>query len=482
MSSKLNPIVLERLKQWAKSPLLFVRECIEWEKGEGPTFQQAEALINFPKVKRMSIRSGHGCGKDTTAVWLSLWFVSTRPYAKVVVTAPTARQLYDVFWSELAKWFRRSKLQEEFIMQKDKFFHKSAPKEWWIRLVSPQVKASKEEQAETLAGFHGDHLLIIVDEASGVPDPMFIPLEGALTQEDNRVLLIGNMTKNTGYFYDTHFHPKIKQNWFRLHWDSRKSPIVKKETVEYFANKYGENSSVFAIRIIGDPPLEDDKAWIPLAWARQCLGNEVSVPEDEPLYLGVDVARYGEDKSVILPRRGLKIYPWYTHQGLNTIDLGGHINQIYIELDAQGIAIDEIGVGAGVTDWLQKHGHIRCFGVNVATKSSDITKYHRLRDELWAMVREKCMKGLYSFPDTPEGEELCNELASPTYKFNRHGGVQIESKAEMKARGIASPNIADALCLTEYFSHVAYRVWGRKKPSRKKSIYYHLGEYAWMVA
>jgi len=480
MSEGFDKNVLDKLASWRRSPLLFSRECIDFE----PSNQQIEALLNITKGKRLSIRSGHGTGKDTIAAILSLWFISTRAHSKVVVTAPTNRQLQDIYWSELSKWFRKSKLQEEFIMQKDKFFHKSAPKEWWIRLISPQIKATKEEQAETLAGMHADHLFIIVDESSGVPDPVYVPLEGAMTQEDNKVLLIGNMTRNSGYFYDTHFHNKIKSDWIRLHWNSEKSNIVSKDYPKYMSTKYGIDSSVYAIRVTGDPPLEDDRSFISLSWARQCLGKEIVIAEDEPLYLGVDVARYGDDKSIILPRRGLEISPWETFQGLNTITLGGHINTSYTEQEADGLAIDEIGVGAGVTDWLEKHGHIRCFGINVAEKSTDMTKYDRLRDELWCAVKDNCMKGRYSFPEGEEGEELCNELASPLYDFNAHGGIKIESKKEMKRRGIASPNIADALCLTEYFANTAHKVWAKKKPGIRDRARLYASQsnpYSWMT-
>ena len=206
----MNQWVLDRLKAWRSSPLQFVHDCVE----ATPSDQQAEGLFKFPTTKRMTIRSGHGTGKDAFASWMILWFMATRSYAKVVCTAPTNRQLGDILWSELSKWLRKSKFTDEFVIQKDKMFHKSAPKEWWCRAVSPSVKSSKEEQAETLAGFHGDHLLIVADEASGIPDPVYIPLEGALTQEDNRVLLIGNMTQNAGYFYDSHFHPTFISHLF----------------------------------------------------------------------------------------------------------------------------------------------------------------------------------------------------------------------------------------------------------------------------
>jgi len=480
----MNSRITEKLKEWQRSPLLFVKECIEVT----PSSQQAEGLIAIAKNKRVSIRSGHGTGKDALASWAILWFMSTRPYPRVVCTAPTWRQLNDVLWSELSKWLRKSILKDEFIIQKDKMFHKDAPKEWWCRAVSPSVKASKEDQAETLAGFHADHMLIICDEASGIPDPVFIPLEGAMTQEDNKVLLIGNPTKNIGYFHETQFDPKLSSSWKKLHWDSRKSTNVHPDMVNYFKLKYGEDSNVFRIRVAGEPPLDDENTLIPLSWSLQCIKDIEDTPEiaeDEPLFLGVDVARYGDDKSIILPRKGVKIYPWESYKGMNTIHFGSFINQTYSDLEAEGIAIDEIGVGAGVTDWLYKHGRTNTFGVNVARASSDKAKYDRLRDELWIRVKEKCMNGVYSFPSSTAKErelsnELCNELSSPTYDFNKQGGIVVESKRQMKARGVMSPNIADALCLTEYFSSVAHALWETKKKTKKSRRDKNSNRNSWM--
>jgi len=460
-----NPYILGKLKEWRESPLLFVVECLQAK----PSTQQAQALASFAKAKRTSIRSGHGCGKSAFASWIILWFLCTRPYAKVACTAPTARQLSDILWSELSKWLRCSILADEFVVQKDKIFHKSSPKEWWARAISPSVKAGKDEQAETLAGLHGDHLLIVCDEASGIPDPVYVPLEGALTQEDNKVLLIGNPTKNKGYFHETQFDPKVKDAWNKIHWDSRDSTNVTKEMTEYFKAKYGEFSNVFRIRVAGEPPLEDEKTLIPLYWAQQCIDSGAVADPNDPVYLGVDVARYGDDKSIILPRQGLVIKHWDQFQSMNTFTLGGFIQQKYVDEDASGIAIDEVGVGAGVTDWLIKHGHTKTFGVNVAWSSSDTTKYHRLRDELWCRVREKCMRGVYNFPFGPLGDELCDELSSPLYSFDNNNAIQVESKSDMKKRGVMSPNIADALCLTEYFEGVATQLFAKNEKNKKKN-------------
>jgi len=213
----MSEFIKNKLKVWRDDPLLFVHDCIQVT----PSKQQHELLVNFAKHKRTTIRSGHGTGKDGSASWIIIWFLVTRLNAKVICTAPTARQLSDILWSEISKWLRQSSVADEFVIQKDKIYCKHNPKEWWARAVSVSAKSSKDEQAETLAGFHGDHMLIVCDEASGIPDPVYIPLEGAMTQEDNKCLMIGNMTKTRGYFYDTHFHSELKKNWYRLHWDSR---------------------------------------------------------------------------------------------------------------------------------------------------------------------------------------------------------------------------------------------------------------------
>jgi len=472
----MNEGILKKLREWRNSPLQFVTECV----GATPSKQQIEGLKALPKSKRLSIRSGHGTGKDAFAAWAALWFMSTRTYPKVPCTAPTARQLSDVLWSEMSKWLRQSKVVDEFVIQKDKIFHRDAPKEWWMRAISPSVKATKEEQAETLAGLHADHMFIIVDESSGVHDPVYIPLEGAMTQEDNRVLLIGNMTKNTGYFFNTHFHPTMSQKWTRLHWDSRESELVTKDMIDYFRDNYGEDSNVFKIRVEGNPPVDDEMTFIPLSWAIQCVGNTIEVDPEWPLYLSVDVARYGEDDSIILPRRGMKISRWDRFHGNHTLDLSHHVVRNFVDMEASGVVVDEIGVGGGVIDWLQHDPRglgQKAIGLNSQDASSDKMKWHRLRDELWDRVRNHLMHCRFDLPDENVkmfgkdwniGHLLANELAAPRYKLDVNGAIQIESKLDMKARGIKSPNIADALVMSEYFNNVAFALWGERQKRQEE--------------
>jgi len=493
----LDPLVMQKLREWRKSTLLFATEAIP---GFVPSEQQVDLFKAMDSgAKRITIRSGHGTGKDTGASICILHFLTTRPYAKVVCTAPTARQLNDILWSELSKWMRQSVVADEFVIQNDKIFCKESPKEWWARAVSTNARASKEEQAETLAGFHGDHLLIVVDEASGVPDPTFIPLEGALTQEDNKTLLIGNMTKSAGYFYDSHFHKEISKAWLKLHWNSEESTNVDPAYPLYMANKYGRDSDVYRIRVLGDPPVESGDTLIPLSWGIQCVGNKLDEDPENPLYISVDVARYGEDSSVVLPRRGPIILPWQSYKGINTISLAQHALVDYQEMEADGICVDVIGVGAGVVDWLERKKVPGLVEVNVAEKSSDDKKFRRLRDELWWAVRENCAKARYSFPDVKPpgeteslGEQLANELASVRYEYIGSQLV-VESKKSLKLRGIASPNIADALCISEDMYSLAHMLWPSKSKKMKKleesrrfSPAYRQqesipGQYDWMV-
>lgn len=489
----LNPHVLSKLANWRRDPVLFVREAIRAE----PSNQQLDLLSNFTKCKRHTVRSGHGTGKDACASWLIIWFMSVFPYAKVMCTAPTAHQLDDILWSELSKWLRRSILAEEFVIQKQKIFHKEAPKEWWARAVSVKANASEDEQAETLAGRHGDNLFIVVDEASGVPDPVYIPLAGAMTQENNRCLLIGNMTKNVGEFHNTHYHPNAKEQWKQYHWDSRESTNVSEDMITYFRDRFGEDSNVFRIRVMGEPPSDSLNTFIPLSWSMQCVGNEISVDPTWPTTLGVDVARDGEDLTIIVPKQGNLISPWSRYQGLITPQVGMEVVRAFSDFNASLVAVDGIGLGAGVVDWLQYDprglGPLTTLEVKSSTSSSDPTRWRRLRDELWDRVRTKCMKKEYSFPnievklngiDVNLGQELANELASPHYETSPNGALVVESKEKMRARGVASPNIADALCMAEFcdtYAFQRYTAEERRKRRRQNTSRRPRTRNSWMA-
>jgi hypothetical protein len=464
----LNPLYVSKLREWRDNPVQFVEECI----GAKPSEQQKELLMSLvnPKRKKYTARSGHGCGKDAFASWAILWFMVTRPFPKIVCVAPTKHQLRDILWAEIHKWLRQSKVKDEFKWNSERIHHINHKEEWFAVALSVNAKASPEEQAETLAGHHATHQLIVVDEASGVPDPVYLPLEGALTSQDNKVILIGNMTKNTGYFFDTHFHPEFKNAWEKFHWSSEDSTNVATDYVDYMKTKYGVDSNVYRIRVLGEPPLEgtDGQVVIPFHWANQCIGNEVHIPEDALKIIGVDVAGRGGDKSVVMPRRGMEILPYHEYDKVNHCDLGEFIKVTASLEKASGIGIDENGIGFGVTDWLiryyEKINPKMVKGVNVTRESFKVSPvtgkklFYQLRDDLWWKMRERCMNSQYSFPDNEQGRTLVNELSLPHYDINPSTGViKVESKKSFRGRAmrdgrkILSPDHAEALLMTEVF-------------------------------
>jgi phage terminase large subunit len=185
--------------------------------------------------------------------------------------------------------------------------------------------------------------------------------------------------------------------------------------------------------------------------------------------------------SDLLPRRGNKIYPWDQYKEMHTMLLANKIVATFHDLEAHSVGVDSIGVGGGVIDWLQHDprglGVKQAFGVNVAEAATDNRKHHRLRDMLWDKVRLNCMTSKYSFPDSIVrrngvdinlGHELANELSSVRYNSDRNGAIQIESKREMKSRGVSSPNIADALCISEYINPMSMALWGRSAKAKER--------------
>lgn len=475
LHTELNSKLENKLHEWSNNILLFVHECLKAQ----PTEQQIEGLLSFQHNQRTSIRSGHGTGKDTTAAWCILWMLMTKLDPKIICTAPTKSQLRHVLWAEINKWLRQSLLKDEFEWNSEQIFCKARKAEWWAVARTINVNASDEAQGETLAGFHTKNMAYIVDESSAVPDPVYKPIEGGMTESTNKVLLIGNMTKRSGYFYDTHFHNVDSKLWNTLVWNSEDSPLVDDSFVKFYVDKYGRDSNQFRIRVLGEPPFEDPGAMnvIPFHWAEQCMGNDIEVAEDEPKYLGVDIARGGDDFSVIMPRKGLQIYPYHRIQERNLVVLGGRIMQIAYDEDADGIAIDEVGIGAGVVDWLLKTAIApKIRGVNVSWSAPDPQRYHRLRDQLWFGLREKCMKQLFSFPTGEQGQRLCDELSLPTYD-PESGKIKVEGKKSMKKRA-GSPDVAEALLMSEHYSLTAGGTWGKKTEVEES---YSNDPYSWMA-
>lgn len=343
---------------------------------------------------------------------------------------------------------------EQFVWKGDSFNLIQYPKESFA-----VARTSRRENPEALQGFHSDTIIFVIDEASGVPEEVFQVAEGALSTEGAFVLMIANPTRMEGYFYESHH--KMRDSWATEHWDGEDSPLVSRQYIMDMEKKYGRESAIFKIRVNGDFAGNPDGI-IPLDMIEGAVGRNVEAFGE--IVWGVDVARFGKDRSSLAKRQGNKLLEkvlvW---SGKDTMQLSGIIKNEFDETPVKqrpvAIFVDVIGIGAGVVDRL-KEMQLPVIGVNVAETPSAKEKYARLRDEIWFRAREWFEGKDVSIP---EDEELIGELTLPTYKLTSTGKIQVESKDDLKKRGVSSPDIADAFCLT--FARGLYvrgsRQWGK---------------------
>jgi len=425
-------------------PALFAQEVF----GVDPTEQQWEASKALATRRRVSVRSGHGTGKSTFMAWAIPWFLACYFPAKVPCTAPTSHQLEDILWSELAKWQRV--MQErfpafggQFEWSSGAFRLKHAPEEAFA-----VARTSRPEKPEALQGFHSDHILFLIDEASGVSENVFEVAEGALSTEGAFVLMAANPTRNSGYFYDSHH--KMRASWAALHWNGEESPRVSREYIENMAKKYGRQSSVFKVRVLGEFVDAPDGV-ISLELCEAARVRDVEAFGD--IFWGVDVARFGDDSSALAKRKGnVQLEPVREWYGKDTMQTAGLIKAEWDVTEPEqrplAINVDVIGIGAGVVDRLKELGLPVC-GVNVAESEAvnavEGRQYNRLRDELWFSCREWLEAKNCRLCDD---DETIAELTGPKFSVLSSGLIKVEGKDEMKKRGVKSPNRADAWNLT----------------------------------
>ncbi len=405
---------------------------------------QVEALEKLSTDGRVAIRSGHGVGKTTLLAWSVLWHMCSFFPQKTPCTAPSASQLQDVLWPEIATWLRKMPAEWQKHLS-----HKAER----LELVNAEdesfavARTARKEKPEALQGFHANNLLFVIDEASGVEDTIFEVAQGALSTPHARVLMTSNPTRTSGYFYDA-FH-RLRHKWHTINVPCDQSYRVSPDYIEEMATKYGKDSNVFKVRVLGEFPTTEDDAVIPLDLCESAKGRDVALIQSAPVIWGVDVARFGDDRSALAKRRGNhqleKTQSW---RQKDTMQLSGIIYRQWqdtpIADKPDSICIDVIGIGAGVVDRLAELG-LPAVGVNVAEAPAIKDRYMRQRDELWFEVREWLAKRDVRLADD---EELIAELTLPKYEITSGGKLKVEGKDDIKKRGVISPDLADAFCMT----------------------------------
>ena len=466
---------LELRQRWKDAPLLYVRQRF----GVEPTVQQAHILeAILPYGAKVSVRSGHGIGKSSTAAWVVSWLLETHDFAKVPCTAPSSHQLRDILWGELSKWRRAADERSR---------QRGDPSRFWLSalfrlitdsLLDPTAKewgafarTAKKENPEALQGFHAEHLLFVIDEASGVPEEVFEAAEGALSTPGARVLMLGNPTRNTGTFAAS--HRQNRGDYTALHFRSQDSALVDPGYRERLVRKWGEGSNVVRVRADGDFPHQDDDVLIALEWTEPCPSRDPREGEGRRR-LGVDVARLGVDRTTFVLRQGSVVEQIKVYAKQDTMQTVGCIVAVLDAWQVDEVDVDVIGLGAGVYDRLAElrgQNHIRCDirPVNVAEKAPVVlhpadAQPRLMRDYLWLemarWLREEAP--VFCAPDRGACEDLAGELASVGYSLDSQGRLVVEDKDSMRKRLGMSPDLADALgCSFAIDTQKQAGVWGR---------------------
>ncbi|MBF0214000.1 MAG: terminase [Magnetococcales bacterium] len=455
-------------------PLGFVLFAFPWGKGElkghaGPRTWQREYLEQLgAEVKRrnfngsdpvepvqMATASGHGIGKSALTAFLILWILSTRPHAKGVVTANTADQLRTKTWGELGKWLKLCITGHWFDYSSGKnsmsLAYKGHHESWRV-----DAQTCREENSESFAGQHAQNSssFYIFDEASAVPDVIYQVARGGLTDGEPLWFLFGNPTRNSGEFREA--FGKNRHRWVTRQIDSRTVEGTNKDLLDEWEKDWGTDSDFFRVRVRGMFPSASSAQFIASDAVARCI--KLTIDDDDvthmPLVFGLDVARFGVDRSCLVVRRGRKVLKVIVFKEKRELmQLSTVVSQWINGMNPLAVFIDGTGLGAGVVDRLRQLGHRQIIDVQGAAKASKPI-WGNLRAEMWAKMKDAIHDGL-DLPDDPR--ELQDDLIGPEFFHNQRDALMIEPKEAMKRRGLASPDTADALALT-YAQDVATRM------------------------
>jgi len=417
----------------------------EWQidvlKTLGEEIDKRVGGVDLQGAIQLAVASGHGIGKTALISWIIIWFASTRPHPQIVVTANTKNQLLKKTWRELAKWQKYAINGHWFDWSQTAFSLKKAEDTWFASAVP-----WSEHNSEAFAGTHEEYVLVIYDEASAIADVIWEVTEGAMTTPGAMWIAFGNPTKNTGRFREC--FRKFKKRWITRQVDSRTAKQASKAQIDQWLEDYGEDSDFFKVRVRGVFPDAADNQFFNSRMVDNCMSLQL-VPEaymNFPIIVSVDVARFGDDQSVIIIRQQRKIHAIYKYRKLDLTQLRDKTIGHFKEWKGDKIFTDDTGVGGGLTDMLREL-KFPVVGVIVGGKADDNVMYFNKRAECLGIMRECMKRGM----ELPRDSELETQLTSIEYGFAQGGAIQIEKKEDMKKRGLDSPDIVDAIAISFAF-------------------------------
>ena len=461
-----------QIRLWKDSPSTFAKDVFGFvpDKQQAQLFEEVAKIYKakikvkyqdqmspedqiYAQKRGISVMSGKGTGKTTILAILAFWFLMLNKEAKIPVTGPSYDQIRDIFMSEMYKWHARCKLKDWVEMQSDTIFAKEGGeiiKHWYLKLRTASRSSTPEQQGNTLAGWHENFMMVIADEASDVPDPVFSKFDTTLTKPVNFVLLAFNPTRTTGFAYNTQFQD-THDKWIKLHWNAYDSEHVTPQQLIDMKQTYGEGSNEYRISVLGLPPLAEKDALIPMDWINAAVDRyDQANPTNEQIVAGIDIAREGVDKTSVIFKQSSRVIKIVRYNEPDSMKNADKIIELLREYKAQQAAIDAIGVGGPVYDYLRRfYANIRPVDVHKIPVNSE--RFPLLRDELWWSMRELFQNGLI---DIPNDRELINELSNIRYGTDTKGRIKVESKKEIKGRGCPSPDSADAILITQTLKNI----------------------------
>ena len=333
----------------ADDPLSFFEDVLNFKCDPW----QEKATTGFLTNPMTSIPSGQGVGKTAWVACLIIWYITFHAMCRIVATAPTMQQLNDVLWPEIAKWLRGSILEGRIIWRKTKLEMAGFEEVWF-------GTSRTSTRPENMQGYHADHMLFVIDESSGVADDIITAIFGTLGGFDNKLIMIGNPTKNHGLFFDS--FTVDRHNFFTLRVDAQDSPRTNKQTIRMLIEKYGYDSNVVRVRVRGLPPTNEDDVFIPIELMEGAINSRAPKPipgEVNIIDIGCDVARFGADKTIFAVRLDNEVQNLIKYSKSSTMQtaenlvfLGQTLRQKYKYKGKIAFKIDDSGVGGGVTDRL----------------------------------------------------------------------------------------------------------------------------------
>lgn len=442
-------LVAERIADWRADPRKMVAEL--WPHVT-PDPWQSEVLRAFATEPQIAMKACKGPGKTTTLAWCGWNFLLTRPHPKGAASSITGDNLYDGLWTELAMWRGQSAggiLDDLFGQNTDRIFLKSAPETWWLSARTWPKTADAQAQASSLAGLHARHIFILLDEVSDYPTGILVTAQAIASTKDTeaRLVVAGNPTRAEGPLW-TICQTAARSDWYVVVItgdpdDPQRSPRIDVEWARKLIALWGREHAWVKVNVLGEFPDRPFDKLFSADELERCV-RRAPRPElysREARILGVDVAYFGDDRSVFQPRQGPVAFPAKVYRKQDTMYLAEELARAYERWPFQVAFIDLTGIGAGTHDRAKQLG-VPIVGIYPGGGAAE-ERFENKRAEIWFRTADWVKDA--AIPNDPE---LIAELCAPSYKISKKGRLQLEAKEDLKKRGLASPDKADALTLT----------------------------------